>query len=183
MWIWENLPKRQHTELNMWKVWKRIMWHEEWERNEKAPLLQGAFKASRRNEEKEIFRRGNGWEFSRSGEYHKSSGVGLMLRSQTGLTTWICTSVDYSQIVYQRGRDDAKCNQGKIHVSPQFSPSGEKKSGQPASGSDAVTVQEWGGTDTALREFTKGTSYRHISGKRIVVSEGGFQMQNRVDKK
>lgn len=49
--------------------------------------------------------------------------------------------------------------------------------------SDAITVQEQSSSDTALREFTtKGASYRHISGKRIVVSEGGFQMQNRVDK-
>lgn len=81
--------------------------------------------------------------------------------------------------MYKRGRDDAKCNQGKIHLSPWFSPSGEKSRAAHICLSDAVTVQEGGGTDTALREFTaKGASYRHISGKRIVVSEGGFQMQN-----
>jgi len=56
--------------------------------------------------------------------------------------------------VYKRKRDDAKSNQGKIHNSPQFSPSGEKKYlAICIYSSDSVTIQEQGDRGTFLESL------------------------------
>lgn len=86
--------------------------------------------------------------------------------------------MDYSQIVYKRKRDDAKSNQGKIHNSPHFSPSGRKSNWRP------VFVRQiqlpFKSRVTEVLSSESLPSYKHISGERKVISEGGFQIQEGV---